>query len=199
MIHEEYHVTVRGDAVRWWSVCQGIGIKPLWIELNNFERQLMCATEKDPHVNWAGVTMLEHFVHRGFEIVRVKHEKQVPPNRRVEFVKSMPLVVFFDKAPEPPKPSLDHIIQPIYYECHLKFDGLFNPNLFMASRDLYRVDRWYVTKREPVPFDPATFQWHIEDLLRRYRWPAKCVEAEYEACVSDTNTELDARWVSVVE
>lgn len=193
MVYEEFHVTVKGDAVRWPIYCANIGIKPLWIELNNFERQLMCATNKDPRVEWAGRTMLEYFERGGFQILRVKHERQVPRNRVWEFLPaSVPMSLDLEN---PPRPVSTKVITPVYYECHVKLNGLFRPDFYMASRDLYREERWYVTRRQATPFDPETFRATVQSVLDASHWPAQIRSIEYEACLSDSHPELDAHWL----
>jgi hypothetical protein len=64
--HEEWHVTVLGDPVLWGVFCSNNGIKPLYIELNNYERQLMCACRTDP------TDLIRK--HPRFTIIRRKHE-----------------------------------------------------------------------------------------------------------------------------
>src|SRR5688572_6411795 len=80
-MRQEFHVTVDGDPFKWRGLCASMNIKPLWIELNNFERQLMCAitgadmlrecvTNVGPYV--------KDFERAGFQILRTKHEVEVP-------------------------------------------------------------------------------------------------------------------------
>lgn len=69
---QEYHITVAGDPWHWRRYIQALNartflppIKALWIELNNFERQLMLASP---------VLCLGEVEHAGFRVLRVKHE-----------------------------------------------------------------------------------------------------------------------------
>jgi len=157
MRHQEWHITVEGDPVRWHDFCLRQKMKPLYIELNDFRRQLLCAAQFNPMHNI--IAACPHH----FRIIRVKHE-------------------------------VSHLLpgdpSPLYYECHVKLDGEFNPELPMASRDLYRADRWYVTRRTQVPFLAQDFVAAVEDACD----DAKVVGWEYEACLVDTNRALDAGW-----
>jgi hypothetical protein len=153
----EWHVTVAPSScpVRWHRFCEQFGLKPLWIELNNFSRQLMCAAHQD---------VSEDCILAGFPVIRVKHEV------------SSPL----------------HGEEVLYYECHVKLDGPFRPGAPKASRDLYRENRWYVTQRETKDFSPRPFvEWVRGHPLSG---ELKVVAYEYEACLEDSNPELDARW-----
>lgn len=83
----------------------------------------------------------------------------------------------------------------LYYEAHLKFDGLYRADLATASRDLYRLGRrWYLTKRHPKkPID-------LVDFGERGRIVAKgkentLVGGEAEIVVLDTNPGLDTNWM----
>lgn len=177
---QEWHVTVQGDPFQWRGWCIANGIKPLWIELNNFNRQLMCAiTEKDmvdacidPAIIAAGdvTPYTVDMAKAGFEILRVKHEVQAPHN--------------IDIA--------THGTPVIYYECHLKYDGRFRPELKATSRDLFRDHRWYATKRSETPFDPIAFKDFVERIIAQR---AHLDSFEYEACLFDSNPGLDHRWI----
>ena len=73
MRFEEWHVTVDGvDPIRWRKFCVEHDIKPLYIELNNFNTQLMCATAFDP------IDLINSGALPGIHIVRVKHEVSTP-------------------------------------------------------------------------------------------------------------------------
>jgi len=102
----------------------------------------------------------------GFPIVRVKHEYQ-------------------------PSPLLEGVVK--YWECHCKFNGSFRPDLPMASRDLYRPGRWYVTQRSYQPFDPKAFAASVCETIGPLG--AQFQSFEYEACVQDTNEDLDKVWI----
>lgn len=185
--HEEYHVTVEGDPMYWPEVCSDLGIKPLWIELNTFERQLMCAAKPQP----GGVLKLAQRIESyGYKIVRMKDEIQ--PTRLDISTYASPCL-FLDV----PNPA-----DVIYYECHIKLDGPFRPAIRMSSRDLYRDDRWYITTRHEKPFE-AAFLAHLEAQVRQwvsypdaYRGSSVIAGIEYEAAVLDTNQALDAHWVA---
>jgi hypothetical protein len=161
---EEWHITVDADPVRWHHFCGIIGVKPLYIELSTFERQLMCASKHNP----ADDIMRQgrNFLGQA-QIIRIKHE-----------VAALALGE-----------------QSVYYECHVKLDGPFDPDAEqMVSRDLYRKDRWYITKRSLSPFSAQEF---VDD-VRTFAIDAKHVVIagwEYEAALIDTNPGLDARWV----
>lgn len=162
---EEWHVTVEGvDAVTWANWCAESGIKPLYIELSNFERQLMCAAQDDPSDMILLCTKEGGGLPGTTKIVRVKHEVSELWDDEVA----------------------------VYYECHVKLDGPFRVDWPNASRDLYRDERWYRTRRSAAPFDPATFR----DLARSQSKPSVIAGMEYEACLSDTNPGLDSRWIS---
>lgn len=184
--HEETHITVDGDPIRWHRWCLSHGIKPLWIELNTFQRQLMCAikTHGPESVAW----WQQRIVDAGFIIVRVKREIQ--PYKLDITVHSDTEKRYLDV----PTPA-----EAIYYECHAKFDGPFRPSWHMASRDLYRENRWYVTTRRSRPFDPQEWLDTVAGWARvadGWRDVSVLVGSEYEAAVLDTNPELDARWSS---
>jgi len=152
--HEEWHVTVDGiDPITWRLFCLEHNIKPLYIELNNFNTQLMCAANFDAE---------EMIASAGINIVRVKHEVSLP-------VHGEPVV---------------------YWECHVKLDGPFVPEVEMSSRDLYRVDRWYATMRQPKQFDYQAF---VDYIVR----PSGCKYAghEYECAIKDTNPAIDRGWL----
>jgi hypothetical protein len=71
---EEFHVTVEGvDPIDWYNFCHEQGVKPLYIELNNMNLQLMCAMKVDPD------EMIELFgtSFPDAKVVRVKHEVNV--------------------------------------------------------------------------------------------------------------------------
>jgi len=166
MRHEEWHVTVEGDPVTWHQLLTDkrlrAGIKPLFIELNNFELQLMCASTFDPQTLIRMWNLANPAA--SFEIIRIKHE--------VSEVQSGETV--------------------LYWEAHAKIDGPFQPRRFdKTSRDLFRHNRWYVTKRREIPFNQEEFRHIVQTGL-----PFGCTlaEVEYEACLVDTNRELDRDW-----
>ena len=163
--HEEWHVTVSADPVRWHVACLDMCIKPLYIELNNFERQLMCVAPFNP---------CERIMQRGIPIIRVKHEvSELAPDETA-----------------------------CYWECHLKFNGPFQPGLPWSSRDLYRPARWYVTHRQAHPFTEEVVTRIRERVSDRtthptlgwHTGPSEFASYEYEACTLDSNPELDGRW-----
>lgn len=171
MRHEEWHVTVTGDPLVWPRMCAAFGAKPLWIELSTFERQLMCACPRRPplitHRFPEGEeTIISCGAFGRFPVVRIKHEVAV----------ALP----------------DEAVQ--YYECHVKLNGPFNPKAPLASRDLYRENRWYSTMRSTLEFDPI--EW-VEFLMKHPRLIAQSTIAgwEYEACILDTHQSLDEHWV----
>jgi hypothetical protein len=190
-IHEEWHVTVEGDPWKWRQLCDTLrGFKPLWIELNTFERQLMSASAFDPRSirNAYGIPLIEA---AGFKIIRVKHEIQ-------------PTVVSIDittqgeerKYYSRPVPEPNTVL---YYECHVKIDGTFNPALPLASRDLFRSDRWYVTKRQLEPFSGQEFHDAVRIALAHMNTPVRASKYEYEAAVLDTYPRLDAEWMALAQ
>lgn len=83
--------------------------------------------------------------------------------------------------------------RPKYFEAHIKIDGPMIHTMPMASRDLYRATRWYLTKRSPNPFDAKSW---FESVVRRMepRGNQKVVGYEYEVCVADSNPSIDAGW-----
>ncbi len=182
--HEEYHITVKGMAVeRFKAACDELRVKCLWIELNTFERQLMCAAK--PFFN-GPFDLARKFSDRGFEIDRVKQEIQ--PHK-------LDITCHGDHGTrwlEVPDPATV-----VYYECHAKFDGPFRPSWHMSSRDLLRPERWYATYRSEKPFDAKVWvemvtQWAA--LPDGWRGPSTLAGWEYEAAVLDTNPTLDAHW-----
>jgi hypothetical protein len=170
----EWHVTVKGDPFQWRGFCTAIGIKPLWIELNNFETQLMCAAHENPQ---------KEIFQAGWEIIRVKHE-----------VETFPIDITCHQD-QHRKVMPEEIEGALYYECHVKIDGPFQPGFPMSSRDLYRHDRWYVTKREARPFDPGPFASVIARCINLRGKQGVVDEYEYEAALIDSNHDLDARWL----
>lgn len=177
---EEHHVTVEGDPFQWRGFCAQLGIKPLWIELSTFERQLMCAITRraDEAIRAINAT-------GSFKIVRIKHEVQ-PHTVDCNFVETGP---YIRHVPD--------VAEVKYYECHVKLDGPFRPAIRMASRDLFRAERWYCTLRTTQPFDPRDFVERVKfwaSIADGWRGPSRVAGFEYEACVLDTNPELDARW-----
>lgn len=78
----------------------------------------------------------------------------------------------------------------VYYECHVKFDGPFRADRRLASRDLFRTDRWYQTRRSPTPFVPEKFASQAALLAKG----SKLDHFEYEICIRDTNPRLDDGW-----
>lgn len=187
--HEETHITVADNSadnvLRWRAYCAAHGMKALHIELNTFERQLMCAVkthgQRDVDYHVAGVKLA------GFEVVRVKQEVQ-PYKLDVST---------FDK----PDQFLDcpNPVDVVYYECHAKFDGPFRPSWYMSSRDLLREGRWYATKRSATPFNVKEWldmvqQWAF--MQDGFRGPSCLAGWEYEAAILDTNPNLDGHWSS---
>lgn len=83
--------------------------------------------------------------------------------------------------------------RPVYYECHVKLEGEMLPNQIMSSRDLYRGTRWYITKRSPTPFSGEDFFRAIQKRME-HRSNQKVLGFEYEVCVRDTNSSIDAGW-----
>jgi hypothetical protein len=83
--------------------------------------------------------------------------------------------------------------RPVYYECHVKLEGPMLGNIPMSSRDLYRGNRWYLTKRSASPFSAEDF---YRGVIRRMenRSNQKVLGFEYEVCVQDTNPSLDSGW-----
>ena len=166
---QEFHVTVASvNVVAWIEFCLFQGIKPLWIELNNFERQLMCAARTDPS---------DAIRRAGWRALRFKRE--------VRPVRIDTTIHCDDKYLTHPTPAVTR-----YYECHVKLDGPFEPAWHLASRDLLREHRWYLTHRSIVPFDPNKFV----DLCRLHIHASVIAGWEYEAAVQDTNECLDSNW-----
>lgn len=159
--HEEWHVTVAGDPFQWRGFCAANDIKPLWIELNNFERQLMCAASFNP---------CERIMQAKYTILRVKHEVS----------------------------ALRDDERALYFEAHLKLDGPFRPEIHMASRDLFRTSRWYVTKRAHDVFNAAEWMQNmlgsITSEVVNVNQRSVFAGCEYEACLLDSNPELDSGW-----
>lgn len=172
--HGEWHVTVLGDPFQWRGFCAAIGIKPLWIELNNFETQLMCAADHDPR---------QEIFQGGWQVIRTKHEVETFP---------IDITTHNQKGPTWLPETIEGAL---YYECHVKIDGPFKPVFQMSSRDLFRRDRWYVTKREARPFNGKDFAEDIDRVLNHFPG-GQCTidEYEYEAALIDTNHELDDNW-----
>jgi hypothetical protein len=176
-MREEWHVTVEGDQHAWRGFCTAIGIKPLRIELSTFEIQLMCAIpgtwvseEYGAHVNPADAMVALHaeIDRKGFRVVRVKREVQVAAG--------------------------ETLADALYYECHIKIDGPFNPQAPMASRDLFRDHRWYLTRRELSPFDHE--HWVTATHIALKTQPGAQIHSwEYECAIVDTHPELDSSWV----
>jgi len=187
-MRSEFHITVNGDPFQWRGWCIRNGIKPLWIELNNFNRQLMCAITGDDMrqacipqamIDAGDVTpYTRDIVKAGFEILRVKHE--VEPGR-IDVTNHGDIAHKF---------IVRELRGACYYECHVKFDGPFKPFLPMTSRDLFRADRWYATFRAPQPFDFAGF---VHEMCAA---TPDCTYAgfEFEACLHDSNVMLDKGW-----
>jgi len=178
-MHEEWHITVEGDPFQWRGFCTQLGIKPLWIELNTFERQLMCAIT--PHMldeQECTIEGLQREIERSFKVVRFKHEVQ--PSDPAQLGRFGPNDI-------------------VYYECHVKIDGPFRPELAMSSRDLFRADRWYVTRRSHEAFEPTHFVRSVQDYMHRHRKPALLAGWEYEAAVRDSNPNIDRLWVEHAE
>lgn len=159
--HEEFHVTVEGmNPIDWFNLCSDLDIKPLHIELNNMNLQLMCATSENPEELVEKINAIE-----GARVVRVKHEVNIMTAEE----------------------------RPVYYECHVKLEGDMLGNIPMSSRDLYRGNRWYLTKRSASPFSAEDF---YRGVIRRMenRSNQKVLGFEYEVCVQDTNPSIDAGW-----
>jgi hypothetical protein len=172
--HSEWHITVTGDPFQWQGFCASQGIKPLWIELNNFSTQLMCAANFNP---------TDAIQKAGWNIIRTKHEVSVDLIDVSTVTKRQ-----FVHGALPEEPVL-------YYECHVKFDGRFQPQYKMTSRDLFRArngaDRWYATKREEHPFDADAFA----NFIHKLNGERSHLDSwEFEACLIDTNPGLDDRW-----
>lgn len=162
--HEEHHITVAGDPIKWYGFCRKQKIKPLYIELNNRNLQLMCAVDgNDPRID-IGI-LQDAMTDAGFTVLRHKHE--VSELREGE--------------------------KPLYWECHVKIDGVFRTDFGLTSRDLYRTNRWYVTRRLQRRFDGDAFA----ELIRRRlqgKQDQRYDSFEYEACIVDTNPGLDKGW-----
>ncbi len=165
--HEEWHVTVDGiSPVAWFMVCVALDIKPLYIQLSNGRLQLMCAAKHD-------VSELVSRLEPNIRIVRVKREVS---------------------ALEPGETAL-------YWECHVKLDGPYEHEYggsgadpsHGSSRDLFRPERWYVTKRLPHEFDAEQFAGWVGEVLGDY--DTHRAGYEYEACLLDTNPDLDQGWL----
>lgn len=170
--HHEWHVTVEGDPLKWRGFCASNGLKALWIELNNFELQLMCEAAFDPS---------EVIKQAGWKIVRVKHEVET---FQIDITTHDALQTHY--LPE-------HIDNACYYEVHFKLNGPFIPGIPHTSRDLFRDNRWYITHRQATEFSPDEV---MGDLFRASSDAfAMMDDFEYEACVLDTNPELDKGWV----
>jgi len=131
--------------------------------------QLMCAVGQDwftfKSANGVIDDLLTEITNAGFEVLRHKHE--VSEIREGE--------------------------KPLYWECHVKIDGTFRTDFGQTSRDLFRKNRWYVTRRLQRRFDGEAFA----ELIRR-RLVGKADQQfdsyEYEACIVDTNPGLDRGW-----
>jgi hypothetical protein len=188
---EEWHVTVRGISMSEWELwCDSLGIKPLDIELSTFERQRMCAFD-GTRFTLAQFMQEQASTIRPFEIVRVKHEVEAP----LKCLTSCP--AYSNYQPPYYDCTCGAERERLYYECHVKFDGVRFPAHapYLMSRDLYREKRFYATKRERTPFDPAPF---VQETVDRFKTYADYVGHEYEACLSDSNPQLDAHWIAAL-
>jgi hypothetical protein len=127
--HEEWHITVKGDPVRWADFCREHDLKPLFIELQGGATQLMCASSFDPSILL--LDLVDENERQLFTIIRVKHEVSVLRDGE----------------------------RALYYEAHVKFNGPWRTDRKGVSRDLYRAheQRWYMTHRQATPFDAAAF------------------------------------------
>jgi len=146
-------------------------VKPLYIELSNRNLQLMCACGQD----WLD-TKSANGTHEDF-LNAVAHAF---PDGRVTRLKHEVSAL----APG------EHAL---YWEAHVKVDGVFRPDFGMASRDLYREKRWYVTRRLRQQFDGLAFAKLTEGRLK-HKADQKYDSFEYEAVLIDTNPELDKGW-----
>jgi hypothetical protein len=163
---EEFHVTVDGvNPIDWFNFCSDHEVKPLHIELNTMGLQLMCALGEDPEVLIKKLTTYEWPGAETVRVVRVKHE--VNPMTANE--------------------------RPVYYECHVKLEGPMLGNIPMSSRDLYRGNRWYLTKRSANPFSAEDFYRGVVKRMDN-RSNQKVLGFEYEVCVQDSNPSLDSGW-----
>lgn len=160
-MESEWHHTVKGDVYRWLDFCSFVGVKPLFIELNNWSRQLMCASPRD-------LTQAIR-INCDFELLRTKHEVYPPSKPDGVIVK--------------------------YYESHVKLNGPFLPITGASSRDLLREHRWYVTRRQSKSFDAAVFADRVFSWLQVNHNESAIAEIEYEACILDTNPDLDKGWL----
>lgn len=163
--HEEFHATIEGiDPIIWHRICLDNGIKPLYIELSTRNLQIMCAMHADPRQPEGDLVPFEQAIKdEGGKIVRLKREVS----------------------------ELAEGETPIYYECHVKLDGPVRWDRRNVSRDLYRVDRWYVTKRSPSPFNAEEYVKLTAGMTKG----SKIAGFEYEICIEDTNPSLDLGWI----
>lgn len=97
---------------------------------------------------------------------------------------------------------------PLYFETHVKLEGIFRYDRQGASRDVLRsaahnANRWYLTKRTKaiavgvgggitVGYDPGHFANTEAPLLAK---GSRVVGAESEFCLHDSNPGLDANWL----
>lgn len=183
----EHHITVAGDPLMWRGWCAAAGIKSLWIELNTFERQLMCAiTGSDLERECCTIEAYIKDIGKSFAIERIKHEVQ-------------PELIDISTHCKEAYLSVPRVIDgAVYYECHVKLDGPFLPHVAGSSRDLFRDSRWYVTRRQPEPFNPEVFAHTVTKRVNtdtQWRGASRVHSFEYEACVRDTNPKLDQHWM----
>jgi hypothetical protein len=86
--------------------------------------------------------------------------------------------------------------KPLYYEAHVKLDGVYRPDRPGASRDLLRSTlsskggRWYLTRRNIAPLDLTRFR---EDAVN-YAVQSTIAGVEGEIVLLDTNPDLDKDW-----
>lgn len=78
----------------------------------------------------------------------------------------------------------------VYYEAHVRFHGELRADLKLTSRDLYRHQRWYMTRRSPKEFDAKAFERLAAGLGKQSR----VLGSTYMVCIEDTNPSLDDGW-----
>lgn len=169
MNREEWHITVSHDnasaVANWHRWCQRQKIKPLYIELSNFERQLMCAASRD---------VSQAVADAGWKIIRVKRERETQSGASGDLgALYYECHVKIDGQLEDLGPGVGasrDLYRADRWYATQRSNRPFDPSLFID-----------VVGRELVRLRPSR-----SNRIAGY---------EYEACLLDTNRGLDAGWL----
>lgn len=188
----EVHITVEtNDIEKFKADCEELGVKPIVIELQHSKgayQQVMTSSKYTGDNHESIVKLLRASLHLGFgyDIVRMKveyHPDFVPDKTKILYYESHLRVLIKNEEEEL---ILDQCCKKCsFHKSRNVFKKLENGDKYIMAT--FRIRD--VPKREFYNLlSPFSYLLNLSNI--------KCDKVEVEACVLDTNEELDKEWLN---